>query len=98
MLDLSNQIPGVDVVGTEAVAGLCLYRLGHLILDIHLGRQTDFDLLHVVVAELPEKVVRLIISGATEPYRAAKLGVRHLFEKQAVYHGCRARCWRHELR
>jgi len=88
LLDLSNQIPGVDVVGTaataaEAVAGLCLYRPDVLILDIHLGQRTGFDLLNIVGTELPEMVVMLITSGATEPYRAAaaKLGVNYLFDK-----------------
>jgi DNA-binding NarL/FixJ family response regulator len=88
LLDLSNQVPGVDVVGTaataaEAVAGLYLYRPDVLILDIHLGPRTGFDLLNLVGQELPETVVVLITSGATEPYRAAaaKLGVTYLFDK-----------------
>lgn len=88
LVELSNQVPGVDVAGTaanvaEAAADLYLYRPDTLILDIHLGQRTGFDLLKVVNDELWQMEVILVTSGATEPYRktAAKLGVNYLFDK-----------------
>lgn len=88
LFDLSNQVPGVEVVGTatnvaEAAAGLYLYRPDALILDIHLGQRTGFDLLNVISNEMQQMDVILVTSGATEPYRkiAAKLDVAHLFDK-----------------
>lgn|SRR5690606_26457110 len=88
LVDLANQIPNVDVVGTaatpaEAVAGLWLYRPDVAILDIHLGHRTAFDLLDIIGPELPGIVVMLITGGATGPYQAAaaKRGVRYLFDK-----------------
>src|SRR5690606_15174690 len=88
LIDLANQIPNVDVVGTaatpaEAVAGLWLYRPDVAILDIHLGHRTAFDLLDTIKPELPGIDVILITSSAIDPYRAAaaKRGVRYLFDK-----------------
>lgn len=88
LLELSNEVPGLDVVGTaanvaEAAAGLYLYRPDVLVLDIHLGESTGFDLLKVIAEEMQEMEVVLVTSSATAPYRnmADKLGVNYLFDK-----------------
>ena len=88
LLELSNQVPGVEVVGTaadvaEAAAALYLYRPDVLLLDIHLGERTGFDLLTVVSDVMREMQVMLLTSGAVDSYRkaAARLGVNYLFDK-----------------
>lgn len=88
LLALCAQLPGIELCGgagsvEEAAALVRRERPDVLLLDIHLGALTGFDLLRQILPERPELEVIMITSGAIAPYQAMarRFGVRHLVDK-----------------
>lgn len=85
---LLGALDGLELAGyaadaEDAIARILAERPDAVLLDLHLGHGTGFDVLRSLRAQAPEIEVYMMTNFATPPYRehAARLGACDLFDK-----------------